>query len=391
MRRPLCIVSSMVIVALAATACAAGSAFADPVPAGAPVAGHGLGASRPTRVLWPRVVMLGAVPASVDLRQWAVAPGNQGQVSSCVTWAIDYAMLGWYARYSGRAGQPFAPMYTYSQINGGGDGGSVPADALQLAATQGSDTRADYAQGDYDWQHKPTAAEHANAAHFKIKGYETLFVGSNQAGSATLVKQALATKHPVAIEMAVRHGFDVLGSNAAAVDTDSTSVIRGYHEVLAVGYDSTGLIVQNSWGTGWAHSGFGRISWTVVLHDVWEADTIDGLVPPPAPRPAPTPPVTTTPGVTAPAKVASGAEPSTTVAYKVTWKGTAGTRGAITRYEAWYQVDGHALVEVRLASPTATTFTLSALVGHHFRAAVRASSKTKTGAVRYSATFTAVG
>ena len=128
--------------------------------------------------------------------------------------------------------------------------------------------------------------ERANAAHYKIKGYTTLFVGSDQAGSRRSIKQALATNHPVAIEMAVRHGFDYLGANPAAVDDDITTAIRGYHEVLAVGYDAAGLIIENSWGTGWANGGFGRLSWRVVQNDVCEADIIDGFVPPPPPPPA---------------------------------------------------------------------------------------------------------
>jgi hypothetical protein len=383
MRRPLGIVSSMVLVGFAASVLATGSAFAASALASSSGGAHGLGATLSTQRIAPRVVALDALPASVDLRAWAVTPGDQGQVGSCVTWAIDYGMLGWYSRYSGRAGQPFAPMYTYSQINGGVDGGSIPTAALDIAVTQGNDTRADYTQGDYDWKNKPTAAERANAANFKVKSYQTLFVGSNQSGSAPLVKNALATKHPVAIEMAVRHGFDYLGSSAAAVDTDVSSQIRGYHEVLAVGYDSAGLIIQNSWGTAWANGGFGRISWQVVQKDVWEADIIDGFVP--VPTPSPTPPTTTTPTVTASAK--SGAGPATgTVSFKAAWKGAVGTSGAITRYDAWLQVDGHAFAPVKLATPTSTSFTIAASFGHQYRVAVRADSATKFGVVRYSET-----
>lgn len=387
MRHPLRIISAATIVAAVCAACvvcAEGSAFAATGPAGATAPGaiHGLGALPPTKVVAPRVAMLETLPASADLRQWAVTPGDQGQVGSCVTWAIDYAMLGWYSRYANRTGQPFAPMYTYSQINGGVDAGSVPTAALQLGVDQGTDTRADYTQGDYDWRHQPTAAEHANAARYKIKGYETLFMGSNQSGSATLLRHALSTLHPVAIEMAVRHGFDSLASSATAVDGDYTSAVRGYHEVLAVGYDSAGLTIQNSWGAGWAHGGFGRISWAVVQHDVWEADTIDGLVPPPAP-PAPS--------TSAPIAVKAGtvAKTAPTVTYKIAWTAAAGTSGAIVRFEAWYQADGRTWIPVRLPSATSRTFTIRAAVGHRYRVAVRADSRTTIGALRYGTTFLA--
>lgn len=228
-----------------------------------------------------------ALPGSVDLRRWAVTPGDQGQVNSCVPWVIDYGMLGWYSRFSGLVGQPFAPMYTYSQINGGGDWGSDVTDALDVAVKQGNDTRVDYTQGDNNWKTMPTTAERANAARFKIKGYTTLFVDVSQAGNITLLKQALATNHPVAITMSVRHGFDSLANNPSAVDNDTITDIRGEHEVLAVGYDAAGLIVENSWGTGWANGGFGRISWAVVQKDVGEAETIAGFVQSaPAPLPA---------------------------------------------------------------------------------------------------------
>jgi hypothetical protein len=375
----------MVLVGLGGSVLVAGAADATTTPAPALVT-RGLGAALPTARVAPRVAALDADPARADLRAWAVPPGNQGQLGSCVTWAIDYAMLGWYSRYTGESGQPFAPMYTYSQINGGVDGGAVPTAALQLAVDQGSDTRAHYTQGDYDWVHQPTAAEHANAAHYKIKGYSTLFAGAGQAGATTSVKHALATRHPVAIEMAVRHGFDYLGSSAAAVDSDITSAIRGYHEVLAVGYDSAGLIVQNSWGTGWANGGFGRISWSVVQHDVWEADTIDGFVGTPRP---PTPPTTTAPMVAKVVAKVTAKSPWSTVAYVVRWKGTVGTTGTITRYDVWSQVDGKPFVRVALASPKSTSFTLSARVGHHYRIAVRAATSTTKGALRYSSNFLA--
>jgi hypothetical protein len=392
-------VAACVVVAVGAVSIsAAGSAFADGVnPASvqasavqassvqaSSVAAHGLGAHKPAGHIAARVggvSALAVLPVNVDLRQWAVPAGNQGQVSSCVTWAIDYAMLGWYSRYSGRAGQPFAPMYTYSQINGGADVGTYPAAALDIAKTQGSDTRAHYTHGDYDWRTKPTAAEKANAANYKIKSYTTLFMGAGQAASATLIKQALSTKRPVAIEMAVRHGFDVLGAAPTAVDNDSTSAIRGYHEVLAVGYDAAGLIIQNSWGAGWANNGFGRLSWRVVLRDVWEGDTIEGFATPP------TPPKLTAP--VAAIQTAPGLPAATPITYKVTWTGTPGTSGPITKYDAYYQVDGGALITVKPAPGTSTTFNLVARSGHTYRIGVRATAGTVASRITYGTAFLA--
>ena len=322
---------------------------------------------------------VGAPPASVDLRTWAVSPGYQGQVNSCVPWTIDYAMLGWYSRYTGRAGQPFAPMYTYSQINGGGDYGSDATTALQLALVQGNDTRTDYTQGDYNWASPPTATERASAARFKIEGFATIVAGVGLAGTVPALQHALATYHPVAIGMAVRDGFDNLGPGPTAVDNDTTGAIRGYHEVLAVGYDAGGIIVENSWGTGWANGGFGRISWSVVQKDVAEAATIDGFAQ-----------AATAPTVSAPA-VALGSPATgnrTTINARVTWKGTIGNTGAIRSYYAWYQVDGRAFIAVPLASSAATSFSRTLTVGRHYRIAIRARAAI-LGAINYGPTFVA--
>ena len=226
-------------------------------------------------------------PSSVDLRQWAVPVRNQGQVGSCVEYAINYAMMGWYAKRDGLAGSPYAPMYIYSQLVGGQGGptvGTHPYDALTMSVAQGVDTAADYTQGAWtNYSTLPTAAERVNAAHYKIRGFTRLFASQNGnvSTAATTLKNALAAGHPVAITIQVRHGFDVLGDDPA-VDTDTTSAIRGQHEVLALGYNSSGLLIQNSWGStdsSWPNNstGFGRLGWTVVNHDVLEADTISGL------------------------------------------------------------------------------------------------------------------
>ncbi len=345
---------------------------------------HGLGALTSTVTPAPPVAAVAArsaaaavLPVSVDLKKWAVTPGNQGSSNSCVAWVVDYAMLGWYGRYSGRVGQPFAPMYTYSQINGGVDNGSSPAAALRLGVAQGNDTRANYSPGDSNWKTQPTAAQRVSASRFKIRSFTTLFVGANRATNSTTLKQALASNHPVAIEMSVRYGFDYLSKSPSAVDTDTTSAVRGEHEVLAIGYDASGLIVQNSWGTGWANGGFGRISWAVVQKDVGEAETIEGFAQ------AATAPAAGVPNAGRAVVVVKGV----TDKYNVTWHNTLGDTGAVTANSAWYQVDGGRWIMVKLASATSTSFALVARVGHHYRVAARAAAGGHVGAVRYGTTF----
>lgn len=67
----------------------------------------------------------------------------------------------------------------------------------------------------------------------------------------------------------------------------------------------------------------------------------------------------------------------------------AGTSGKITRDDAWYQIDGGALVSIKLASALSTTFSLTARVGHHYRIAVRATAGSNAGQLRFGADFVA--
>ena len=364
----------------------AGSVFGA-TSAGAAAAKHGFGAHLLAPGLAPRanarpssLAALSVLPASVDLRRWAVTPGDQGQLNSCVPWTIDYSMLGWYSKYTGRVGQPFAPMYTYSQVNGGDDNGTTATATFDVAVKQGNDTRADYTQGNSNWKTRPTTAERTNAARFKIKGYTTLFTGTERVGSATLLKQALATNHPVAIEISVRSGFYYLPTSANTVDNDITTTVLGLHEVLVVGYDAAGLIVQNSWGTGWGDGGFGRISWRVVQADVGEAQIVSGFAQ-----------AATAPSVSAPETGfrAATVSKATKAKYTISWKGTAGNTGAITRYYVSYQVNGGAWVPVKLATLKSTSFVLNAMVDHRYRIAVRAAAGTKLGTIHYGASFIA--
>jgi hypothetical protein len=349
----------LVIGALGATAIAAAPAHAI-TPS---IATHRLGALPSLRLVAPPDVGIASeLPDAVDLREWAMPIGDQGAVGSCVTWAIDYAMLGWYAKKTGRDGAPFAPMYTYSQIMIGDDGGSYPTDAMRVAMSQGSDTKAHYSHDEFDYWDKPTQAERDNAAYYKIAGYHTLFSGTNQVGNAQAIKAALASEHPVSLMIPVRHGFDYLGSDPGAVDNDSSTDIRGWHEVLAVAYDRAGVIIQNSWGTYWGDAGFGRMSWDVIQHDAYEADTIDGFAPPSAPS-------VSTPAVVL---LGSGSTAAGTVPYRISWTGSPGASGPITSYHVTYTRDDNAPVAVSLSSATATSFTLNAQVGHAYRVYVTA-------------------
>jgi hypothetical protein len=232
----------------------------------------------------PRIGSI-ATPVAVDLSAWTVPVGNQGMVNSCVTWAIDYAMLGWYSRREGHSGQPFAPMYAYSQIqamHGWHDDGAYVEDGLAIAEQQGVDSQADYTQGNYDWWTQPTAAEHANAAPHRTYGSTFLFATYPQPpgdGARWSIQSAIAAGHPVALSIPVYDAFEQLSAASHLLDAAdvATSSVLGYHEVLVVGYDATGIRIQNSWGSGWADHGFANLAWDFVEQLATDASVMTGF------------------------------------------------------------------------------------------------------------------
>jgi hypothetical protein len=219
-------------------------------------------------------------PSAYDISKYAVDAGTQGKLNSCVGWTIGHDLVGWYSNYHGKSVTEFAPMYVYSQVNEdeskGVSGTAYAVDAIKIVINQGVAPEADYTQGYYDLKDLPTQAEKDSAAKYKpqfFSNYYVIFASYNGNGGADLtkaIKLAIANNHPVAIGMIVRPGFKKLDANSLS-DTDVNGENLGKHEVLAVGYNANGLVVENHWGKDWGSTGFGTISWKVVEQDVLEA------------------------------------------------------------------------------------------------------------------------
>jgi hypothetical protein len=328
------------------------------------------------------------LPASVDLTQWDVPVGNQGQVASCVSWSIDYAMLGWYSNHDRHLDQRFHPMYTFSQTHvdnsasGGGSyeentvdaNGVLHPGALNVALTQGNDTAAHYhTQSTTDFLTKPTASDLANAAGYKIAAFRRLFVnqGAGPDGQAA-IQTELANGRPVTIGMRVPASFRApmyYKTDWASATFDDTTGGGGGHEMLAVGYDSTGLWVQNSWGTAWGFKGYARLTWRVVQQLVDSAYVIDGFA-------ADTGSTTTT-DTTAPTMGAVSQQfpldqaiTSTTVPVTFSW--SASDLGGIAAYAVYVRTDAGRYLYASAVGATATTFTFALGVGHAYQVAVAA-------------------
>jgi len=256
-------------------------------------------------------------PASVDLREFAPTPGDQGQIGACVAWTIAYSVMGYYAKRTGGSGAPYAPLFLYMRNVAPGkapSAGLVPDYVLANAVTAGVDTQADYWQGTTNYQSAPTAAEIANALNYRVAGWTRLFNGANQGAAAqTVVMQALASGSPVALGIPVYNDFMYLGKHSLYSTVSGTSL--GGHMLTAYGYDAQGVWIRNSWGTSWGNGGDAKLSWAFIKTAASGAYTISGI--------KTSAPVAVAPTVTALSSVTGSAGASVTI----TGTGMAGATG----------------------------------------------------------------
>lgn len=222
-----------------------------------------------------------SLPAGVDLSQYSPSVGNQGPVGSCAAWSTGYNLRGWYANRDGYyppagngRGAGFAPMFLYTRSSGGVDQGSsieYNLAIMEQGATgaagygQGIDTRADYAQGDFNYTTLPTAPEIANAAPYKIRSYTVYDPSSTGLGLEDWIKTTMAGGNPVVLGIPVFGNFYNATSSSFLVGVPAAgSTLYGYHAIMADKYDANGVWIENQWGTWWGLNGWAELSWAFI-------------------------------------------------------------------------------------------------------------------------------
>jgi tectonin-like protein/papain like protease len=244
----------------------------------------------------PRVTYSGQLPAQADLSAFNPPVGDQDVESgtggligdnSCTSWATGYYLRGWYARRDGYLPSGgFAPMYLYAQIARGVDDGSKFPENFDIQKQQGIDSSGDYLHGSQDFTSQPTDAERTNAARYKITDYADFSRQGDITGGnlfADWIKITLASGNPVVIGFPLYAEFVNAKANSSFVTTPKdANTFQGQHAIFAYGYDGRGVLVENSWGTGWGNNGFGELSWDFVKGYATEVASITPQSPPPS-------------------------------------------------------------------------------------------------------------
>lgn len=282
-RSGLALALSVAALPLGASVAQAAAPSAQPHPVGGYLPSPGRVEAKVRGSLGPHTA--DALPDSIDLRANAPVVGDQQQISACVAWTLGYSIMGYYAKQDGDTGAPYSPLYMYMRNvkAGGAPNAGLSADyVLPYTQANGIDTQDDYWQGNYNYKSAPTPAEVAAAKNYKVTGWTRLFNGANQgAAGRTVIEQQLAAGTPVALAIPIYRDF--MNLRGTAPYTTVTGATIGLHMVAVYGYDADGIIIRNSWGTGWGDNGDAHLSWAFVTKAAFAAYTISGVTTPAAP------------------------------------------------------------------------------------------------------------
>lgn len=240
-------------------------------------------------------------PAHIDLSPYCPSVRNQGDVFSCVGWAVGYGALTIKSAIKNQIHdqaaineQAYSAMFIYNQIKGEScsDGARI-SDALKLLRTQG-DCLASQFDTDIEDCHRQPSRDLSPSLHLDtIADFMALF--DSKTSPSEKVKQvirALAHQEPVIVGMNVRRNFYQLHQAKYWWPELGNTSPAGGHAMVVVGYDqaSSSFLMFNSWGKQWGDEGYIRIKYEdfatfckyafiVQLPEQWnDANTTDSSV-----------------------------------------------------------------------------------------------------------------
>lgn len=233
-----------------------------------------------------------ALPSKVDNSKLACFPpiGNQGRLGSCVGWAStyyhathEYGLVNGINNKTSSKGIR-SPKWTYNMINFGQDSGSYPNDAYELLRTNGAVglTEFPYDSNYRQWDLK--TQDWISAISYRMNAPQ--FITIKGTSDIDIVKQILNNGHLVTF-LTYANSWQF---TKVATDPSQSNPYAGQraiswmngnsggHHITIVGYDDNvwidvngngkvdagekgAFLVANSWGTGWANSGYIWISY----------------------------------------------------------------------------------------------------------------------------------
>jgi len=223
------------------------------------------------------------LPARVDLRQYASAIEDQGNLGSCTGNAIAGAIELIDRKVSNKPLE-ISRLFIYYQerlLEGTVyyDAGAYIRDGIKACYTYGAPIESLWPYNESKWATRPTTAAYNDAKNRKVTGYA-------KCANFVAVKAALANNTPVIVGFDVYESFEGTVNNTTGMmpyPNINTEELLGGHAVCIVGYDDAlnggRFICRNSWGTSWGNNGYFYMPYQVIQNKNMSSDfwTISGV------------------------------------------------------------------------------------------------------------------
>jgi C1A family cysteine protease len=205
---------------------------------------------------------------------------DQGQTEGCVGFGDAKNGLIHFGLQSGTPlAEEFSPLFIWDEVRIAE--GTFPqnvgcsiADAITVQQNVGMCPEQDL-PFDGSPSTAPTDLAVTTASQYRITGGVQVDVSDPEH-----VKRAINVMGSVSIGLLVYAPFESIGpAGIAAVPDPDTDQLCGGHCMCGVAYDSTGLRLMNSWGTGWGDGGFVTVPWAYVAQatECWALQPVSGF------------------------------------------------------------------------------------------------------------------
>ncbi|MEM7163054.1 MAG: C1 family peptidase [Bacteroidota bacterium] len=215
----------------------------------------------------------GQTLSTKSLKKYCPEIRNQGNVNSCVGWAVGYAAYTievakhyeW-TDLSLITANAFSAMFIYNQIKVGKSQcgiGSQIINALELLKDNGDVYSRDFDYPKSDCERQPTPELIEKALKFKIKDFYALFMSDDDySKKVNATKNSIQRGSPVIIGMNVEKAFLKLKTDVWKPSYKPHEKIGG-HAMVVIGFDDKkgAFEIMNSWGDQWGEKGFFWISY----------------------------------------------------------------------------------------------------------------------------------
>lgn len=208
------------------------------------------------------------LPTKVDLKPFCPQVGHQGDIESCVGWAVGYGALTIQrairddVKDKGAITQnASSALYIYNQVKQGENcrSGSKISDAMDFVTKNGDCLAQSFDRNINDCSTMPNAALQTEASSYAASDFMTLFSTDEDAGTKVLkVQKALANNQPVVIGLNILKNFPTAKGVKTWRPDIGNQTYGGGHSVVVVGYDEFrgAFQIMNSWGNDWGENGF---------------------------------------------------------------------------------------------------------------------------------------